>query len=161
MSTRDIYRLTRARIMRARIIREVEQDPYSRLVIDAAHPEPAPTLADAICCALRRVSSLLNIAAAVTYTSSGSTSLRAARERPAAPILSMSPNQAVARQMSLIWGVHSVLIDKIDSIDEVVERARQTARDAGFAAGGEIVAITAGTPFGVSGTTNFLKLAVV
>ncbi len=71
--------------MMDRIIREVEQDPYSRLVIDAAHPEPAPTLADAICCALRRVAGLLNIAAAVTYTSSGSTSLRAARERPAAP----------------------------------------------------------------------------
>ncbi len=57
--------------------------------------------------------------------------------------------------------MHSVLIDQINSIDQVVERARETARDAGFAAKGEVVAITAGTPFGVSGTTNFLKLAVV
>src|SRR5208337_1864343 len=109
-------------------IREVEQDPYSRLVIDAAHPESAPTLSDAICCALRRVTGVLKIAAAVTYTSSGYTSLRAARERPATPILSMSPNEAVARRMALVWGVHSVLTSKIGAIDEVIRHACQTAR---------------------------------
>ena len=147
--------------MMERIIREVEQDPYCRLVIDAAHPEPVATLSDAICCALRRAAGLLEIAAAVTYTSSGYTSLRAARERPAAPILSMSPNQAVARRMALVWGVHSVLIGEIGSIDEVIERACRAAREEGFAAPGEVVAITAGTPLGVSGTTNLLKLAVV
>ena len=142
------------------IIREVEKDPYSRLVLDAAHPEPAPTMPDAICCALRRVVALLDIAAAVTYTTSGSTSLRAARERPAAPILSMSPNPEVARRMALVWGVHSVSIGKVDSLDEVVESARKAARDEGFAAPGNIIAITAGTPFNVPGTTDLLKLAV-
>lgn len=147
--------------MMDRIIREVEQDSYSRLVMDAAHPEPAPTLSDAICCALRRVTGVLKIAAAVTYTSSGYTSLRAARERPAAPILSMSPNEAIARRMALVWGVHSVLTGEIGSIDEVTARACQAARDEGFATPGEVVAITAGTPFGVAGTTNLLKLAVV
>ena len=142
------------------IIREVEKDPYSRLVLDAAHPEPAPTMPDAICCALRRVVALLDIAAAVTYTTSGSTSLRAARERPAAPILSMSPSPEVARRMALVWGVHSVSIGKVNSLDEVVESARKAARDEGFAAPGNIIAITAGTPFNVPGTTDLLKLAV-
>lgn len=146
--------------MMDRIIREVEQDPYSRLVIDAAHPEPAATLSDAICCSLRRVTGLLDISAAVTYTSSGHTSLRAARERPAAPILSMSPSKAVARRMALVWGVHPLLISEVTSIDEVVERAREAARDEGFAHKGQLVAITAGTPFGVPGTTSFLKLAI-
>ncbi len=143
------------------IIREVEQDQEFRLVIDAVHPDPDATLPDGICCALRRVAGLLPITAAVTYTSSGFTSLRAARERPAAPILSMSPNQSVARRMALVWGVHSVLIGEIGSIDDVVERACLAAREEGFAAGGNVVAITAGTPFGVSGTTNLLKLAVM
>jgi len=142
------------------IIQEVERDPSFRLVLDAAHPEPAPTMPDAICCALRRVAALLDIAAAVTYTTSGSTSLRAARERPAAPILSMSPNPEVARRMALVWGVHSVSIGKVGSLEEVVERACNAARDEGFAAPGKIIAITAGTPFNVSGTTNLLKLAV-
>ena len=103
---------------------------------------------------------LLDIAAAVTYTTSGSTSLRAARERPAAPILSMSPNPEVARRMALVWGVHSVSIGKVGSLDEVVESARKAARDEGFAAPGNIIAITAGTPFNVPGTTDLLKLAV-
>ncbi|HYZ23742.1 MAG TPA: pyruvate kinase [Rhodopila sp.] len=144
-----------------RIIREVEQDPAFRLVIDAAHPEPAATVPDAICCALRRVAGLLPITAAVTYTTSGYTSLRAARERPAAPILSMSPSLSIARRMALIWGVHSVLIGEIGSIDEVIERACMAARKEGFGANGEVVAITAGTPFGVSGTTSLLKLAAL
>ncbi|WP_294537814.1 pyruvate kinase [uncultured Rhodoblastus sp.] len=143
------------------IIQEVEKDPYSRLVLDAAHPQPTPTIADAICSALRRVVALLDIAAAVTYTNSGSTSLRAARERPAAPILSMSPSLEVARRMALVWGVHSVLIGKLDSIEGVVESARKASRDQGFAATGDVIAITAGTPFNVSGTTNLLKLAIV
>jgi pyruvate kinase len=147
--------------MMDRIIREVEQDPYSRVVIDAGHPEPGHTLSDAICCGLRRAASLLNIAAAVTYTSSGHTSLRAARERPSAPILSMTTNKSIARRMALVWGVHSVLIGEVHSIDEVVERASATVHDEGFAAKGEVIAITAGTPFGKSGTTNLLKLAVV
>ena len=142
------------------IIQEVDKDPYFRLVLDAAYPEPAPTMPDAICCALRRVAALLDIAAAVTYTTSGSTSLRAARERPAAPILSMSPNSEVARRMALVWGVHSVSIGKVDLLEEVVERARKAAREEGFAAPGNVIAITAGTPFNVSGTTNLLKLAV-
>jgi pyruvate kinase len=144
-----------------RIIREVEQDQEFRLVIDAARPEPDATLPDAICCALRRVAGLLPITAAVTYTNSGFTSLRAARERPAAPILSMSPNHSVGRRMALVWGVHSALVGEIASIDEVVERTCSAACEDGYAASGDVIAITAGTPLGVTGTTNLLKLAVV
>src|SRR3954463_5046735 len=65
--------------MMDRIIHEVEQDPQHQLAIDAAHPQPEPNLSDAICCALRRAAGLLPVAAAVTYTTSGHTSLRAAR----------------------------------------------------------------------------------
>ncbi len=61
---------------------------------------------------------------------------------------------------STAWGVHSVSIGKVDSLDEIVESARKAARDEGFAAPGNIIAITAGTPFNVPGTTDLLKLAV-
>ena len=69
--------------MMDRIIAEVEADPHYRKSVDAAHSEPEPTIADAISCALRRTTSILPVAAVVTYTSSGATALRAARERPA------------------------------------------------------------------------------
>ena len=85
------YPLGAVRIM-DRIIAEVEADPHYRKATDAAHPEPEPTIADAICCALRRATSILPVGAVVTYTTSGSTALRAARERPAAPILGLTPD---------------------------------------------------------------------
>jgi pyruvate kinase len=146
--------------MMDKIIREVERDPFAQTALDAEHPEPGRTISDAICCALRRVAGLLDIAAAVTYTSSGHTSLRAARERPLAPILSMTSSLAIARRLALVWGVHSVLIDEVTSIDEVILQARTITRKEAFAKEGEILAITAGTPFGVSGTTSLLKLAI-
>ena len=144
-----------------RIIQEVEQDPYYRLAIDAAHPDAEPTLPDAICCALRRAAGLLHISAAVTYTSSGYTSLRAARERPTAPIISMSADPAVARRMALVWGVHSMLTGDFDNIDAVTANACRVAREEGFAKSGEVIAITAGMPFGIAGNTNLLKLAAI
>jgi pyruvate kinase len=147
--------------MMDRIIREVEGDPHYQVAVDAAHPEPEPNLSDAICCALRRAVGLLGVKAAVTYTSSGHTSLRAARERPAAPILSMSADPATARRMALVWGVHSVLTGRLEDIGEVTASACRAVQEEGFAKSGDIIAITAGMPFGVTGNTNLLRLASV
>jgi pyruvate kinase len=72
-----------------RISAEVEQDPYHRQATDAALPGPEPTVADLICHALRRAAAVLPVKAIVTYTTSGSTALRAARARPPAPILGL------------------------------------------------------------------------
>jgi pyruvate kinase len=144
-----------------RIIAEVEQDSHYRQTIDAAHPDAEPTLPDAICCALRRAAGRLNIAVAVTDTSSGYTSLRAARERPASPILSLSDNLTIARRMSLIWGVHSIITHELHDIADVTANASRIALDEGFAQKGDVIATTAGIPFGVAGNTNLLKLAIV
>ena len=140
-----------------RIITEVSD---YRQAIDAAHPDAEPTLSDAIC-ALRRAAGLLNIAVAVTYTSSGYTSLRAARERPASPILSLRANRTIARRMSLVWGVHSIITHEPHDIADVTANASRIALDEGFAKKRDVIAITAGMPFGVSGNTNLLKLAIV
>ena len=82
------YPVEAVRIM-SEIIAEVEQDPYYRKATDAAHPEPEATVSDVICDALRRSAAILPVSVLVTYTASGTTALRAARERPAAPILSL------------------------------------------------------------------------
>ena len=73
----------------------------------------------------------------------------------------MSSDQGVARRMALVWGVHSVLIGVLKDIDEVTERACRAAHEEGFARSGDVIAITAGMPFGVAGNTNLLKVAVV
>jgi pyruvate kinase len=147
--------------MMDRIICRVEQDPHYRAIIDANRPQPGSTTADAICEALRHVTHTLSIAATVTYTSSGFSSLRAARERPEAPILSLTPSMGTARRLALVWGVHCVQGEDAQHVQEMVDNAIRVSLDEGFARNGESLAIVAGVPFGVSGTTNMIRIAEV
>ena len=144
-----------------RIIAEVEQDSQYRVGLDAGLPDPQPTAADAICDALHSVVHTLPVAVTVTYTSSGFSTLRAARERPEAPILSLTPNVDTARRLSLVWGVHSVQTPDIQRVQEMVDRACEVALAESFAKVDEILVIIAGMPFGRSGTTNMLRIAQV
>ena len=144
-----------------RIVARVERDPHYRTVIDAQTPKPKPDPADAICDALRRVSQTLPVAATVTFTSSGSTSIRAARERPEAPILSLTPNLSTARKLALVWGVHSVQSEDVRHVTDMVNDACRIALRDGFAVDGQPLVIAAGMPFGIAGTTNLLRIAYV
>ena len=145
--------------MMDRIVARVEADPSYRSGIDATHAAAQSTTADAVCASLRDVAAMLSPAATVTYTSSGFTSLRAARERPAVPILSLTPSIATARRMAMVWGVHAVLVDDVHDVVEMIECACRTARTEGFANPGDDVVVVAGLPFGQSGTTNLLHVA--
>jgi pyruvate kinase len=147
--------------MMDRIITEVERDPLYQNMLDAQHESPLPTRGDAICAALRDVTRIIGAKATVTYTNSGHTSLRAARERPMAPILSITPKLSTARRLALVWGVHSTISDQVHNESEMVTAACQTAVKEGFAKAGDQIAITAGMPFGESGSTNLLRLAEI
>jgi pyruvate kinase len=145
--------------MMDRIIRAAEKDRgYYRWMSDASRPEPSATIPDAICASMRQVTTLLPIAAIVTYTSSGSSSLRASRERPATSILSMAASMETARRLTLAWGIHSVPIPPLNTMDEMSTFASAVAEREGFAAKGDTIMVAAGTPIGVSGTTNMLKV---
>jgi pyruvate kinase len=139
----------------------VERDPLYRNLLDAQHQAPLPTRQDAICAALRDVTQIIGAAATVTYTSSGATSLRAARERPAAPIVSITPNLGIARRLAVAWGVHSTVSPDIGNVDEMVDAACRAVVAEGYAQPGDQIAITAGMPFGQPGATNLLRVAEV
>jgi pyruvate kinase len=147
--------------MMSRVASAVETDALYSSIIRAQATEPEATTADAISAATRQVAETLNLAAIVTFTSSGSTGLRAARERPAKPILACSPIVGTTRRLSLVWGLHCVQTDDPRDIEEMVQRACDIARDQGFAKEGDSIAITAGVPFGHPGTTNLLRIALV
>ena len=146
-----------------RIIVQVEADPLYRQLIDASHT-PAQAgkvdVAEAVCSAMRSAASLLQAAAIVCYTSSGHTSLRAARERPEAPVLSLTPKIATARRLALVWGVHSVHSDDVANELEMSEVACRVARSEGFAQAGQTIVAIAGVPFGTAGTTNLMRIAI-
>lgn len=154
------YPVEAVKIMDA-VIAQVESDPYYRTLIDASYTPAESSYSDAICAALRRVTGILHVAATVTYTSSGFTSLRAARERVEPPILSMTPNMTTARRLTLVWGVHSVHTRDIARVRDMVDDACQTALRDGFAKVGDTIVITAGMPFGAPGGTNLLRIATV
>ena len=141
------------------IIAEVERDAHYRRALDAAHPEPEATVSDVICDALRRSAAILPVAALVTYTAIGRTALRAARKRPTAPILSLTPETATARRLALVWGVHAVVVPDFNRLSAIVDNALVITEREGFAQSGDTIAITGGMPFGVPGTTNLLRIA--
>jgi pyruvate kinase len=148
-------------LMMERIIQRVEQDPAYRSGLEASHTGAEATTPDAICSALRRVAGLLAPAATITYTSSGFTALRAARERPAAPILGLTPHLATARRMALVWGVHAVPSPEVSHVSDMVNCGCRAAQSEGFAQAGESVVIVAGLPFGSPGNTNLLHIAQI
>ena len=142
-----------------RIIRHVERDPHYRQIMDADLPAPQSTTADAICAATRRIAETIPVAATVTYTSSGFSALRAARERPKAPILSLTPNLSTARRLSVVWGVHALQSADPRLVQQMVDDACRAALKEGFADVDDLVVIVAGLPFGRSGTTNMIRVA--
>ncbi|HEX6144652.1 MAG TPA: pyruvate kinase [Geminicoccaceae bacterium] len=147
--------------MMDRILRKVEADPLYRTYVDAYHAEAERTAPDAITLAAREVASTMRAGAIVTYTTTGSTALRAARERPEQPILGLINRLSTARRLALLWGVHGVVADDVHDIDEMVAHACEHAVAAGFAEVGTSLVITAGVPFGTPGATNLLRIAWV
>jgi pyruvate kinase len=147
--------------MMNRIIERVERDPLYRRILAAQRPEPEATAADAITYAAQQVAHTVSAAAIVTYTTSGSTTLRAARERPEVPILCLTSRRETARRLALIWGTHCIETSDVRSFSEMVEKACRIALAEGFAKAGQRLVVTAGVPFGTPGATNVLRIAWV
>jgi pyruvate kinase len=145
--------------MMNRIICRVERDPLYRALTEAGQLAPERTPSDAISKAARQVAQTIGAAAIVSYTTSGATALRAARERPEVPILVLTSNLNTARRLSLLWGAHCVHTRDVSSVSEMVERAVTVAQHDGLAKTAETVVITAGIPFGTPGATNALRIA--
>lgn len=143
------------------IARQVERDPLYRGIMDAEHNNPESTASDAITAAARQVAETINAAAIVTYTMSGSTALRAARERPRSPILCLTPLVDTARRLTLAWGVNTVVAPDAINFADMIAKATALARASGLAQPGDNLVVTAGVPFGSPGNTNVLRIARV
>ena len=150
-----------AAAMMDRIARRVHEDPLYFATLDAGRLAPEHTNRDAISAAACQVADTIGAAAIVSFTSSGATALRAARERPSAPILALTPNLDTARRLALLWGAHCVHLADIKNFNDMVQKAVRMAQREGIAKPGERVVITAGVPFGTPGSTNVLRIAWV
>ncbi|MFN3933153.1 pyruvate kinase [Parvibaculum sp.] len=147
--------------MMNRVAQSVESDPTYPGIIYAQRAEPEATGADAISAAAHSVADTLKAAAIVCWTNSGSTGLRAARERPLFPIVALTPVHATARRLALVWGLHCVLTEDAKDLDDLSDRACRIAFKEGFAQPGQRIVVTAGVPLGTPGATNMLRVAFV
>jgi pyruvate kinase len=144
-----------------RIAQSAEGDAFYRSIIDAQRNEPQPTTADAISAASRSISETLKVAAIVSYTESGSTAMRVARERPNVPIITLTPIPETARKLALAWGQHCVLTPNASDLEHMIDVACRFAYSEGFAKLGEQIIITVGVPLGRAGATNMLRVATI
>jgi pyruvate kinase len=144
-----------------KIAQSAEGDSFYRGIMNAQRNDPQPTTADAISTAARSISETLSVAAIVSYTESGSTAMRVARERPNIPIITLTPIAATARRLALAWGQHCILTPNANDLEHMIDTACQFASSEGFADEGQRIIITVGVPLGSPGSTNMLRIAEI
>ncbi|MET0241774.1 MAG: pyruvate kinase [Sphingobium sp.] len=139
----------------------VESDPGYLGRLRYTETLPDPTTADALAEASQQITTTVSAQAIICFTISGSTVRRVARERPAAPILALTPKQQTARRIGLVWGVHAVRTKDIGSFEEMIGKARRMALRHNIARPGDKVIVLAGVPFGTPGSTNVLHVTAI
>ena len=161
-----------------RIAREMEMQRQSRgVTIDAAlgrrsseglnlpkhraGPAGPVRTEDAIAVAVCAAAEMLSAPLILCFTSSGFTARKVATCRPSVPVFACTPEPETFRQLSLVWGVTSALVEHSTDYDAMLAVARQRILERGLARPGERLVVTAGVPFDMPGTTNLLKIEAV
>ncbi|WP_084131154.1 pyruvate kinase [Parafrankia colletiae] len=116
------------------------------------------TLGGAIAQAAVSVGEAVGARYLVAHTLSGDTARRLIRYRSSVPVLAFTPLPAVRNQMSLFWGVETILVPFAESTDEMVRQVDTALRKNGYCQPGELVVVVAGTPPGVAGMTNAMRV---
>ncbi|MCK8825768.1 pyruvate kinase [Fuchsiella alkaliacetigena] len=145
----------------ARIAVETEESARYQEQITKKHVEAHHTVTDSISYSTCETAKDLGAEAIITATRSGHTARMVSKYRPYAPIIAATPNRKIFNQLILSWGVRPVLTEGTDSTDEMIQASVQGALAAGYVQTGNLVVITAGSPAGVPGTTNLLKVHVI
>ena len=144
-----------------KICQRVEGDAHYRALMLSTAPAVTGDTSAAITAAAHQVTRDLDAACIATYTSSGATTLRAARLRPAVPILCLTHVEATARRLAISYGVHAVVTPKVDNFADAVKIAVDLAKTENLAQTGNAIVMTAGVPFGQAGSTNIVRVAKV
>ncbi|MFD1949180.1 pyruvate kinase [Sphingomonas arantia] len=144
--------------MMERIAISVEADPGYNARIHFTQTPADPTTADALAAAANEIATTIGAKAILCFTSSGSTARRVARERPAVPLLVLTPVPETARRLGLLWGAHAVLTRDVDSFEAMIAKSKRMALRHGVASAGDRIIVMAGVPFGTPGATNVLHV---
>ncbi|MEE1255415.1 MAG: pyruvate kinase [Lachnospiraceae bacterium] len=145
----------------AKIAERAEQDiNYDARLLKRSDEqnEDVTTAISHACCTMAKD---VKASAIITVTMSGFTASMVARYQPTCQIISCTVDENVYRQLSLLWGVTPLLIEKADSAEMLFESAVEACKKAGLIHEGEKVVLTAGVPLGISGKTNMIRVVEV
>jgi len=141
----------------ARIAVESEASLRSRGYLEPPH-SPDPTNAELLADAAYRAARDSDAAAIVVFTSTGSSARLVSRYRPPVRTFAVTPHDTTARQLSINYGVISVLAPDVSSTDEMLAQMDRVLTEGGHLQKGHLVVFLAGQPVGRPGTTNLMKL---
>jgi pyruvate kinase len=139
----------------AKIIQSTEENGLDRIPALGTKPH---THAGAVSLAAMEIAELLGSKYVCVFTESGDSLKRISRLRSAVPVLTFTPNQDVANRLSLVWGSRTFLVPKVDHTDGMFDQVDTTVLEEGLCKQGDEVVVVAGTPPGVPGSTNTLRV---
>ncbi|GAA0070505.1 pyruvate kinase [Clostridium sardiniense] len=144
----------------AKIAEEAEKQLKYEVAVSQATSH-IPAISGVISRATCNAASELHASAIVSSTQSGATAKRLSQCRPECPIIAVTPDETVAKQLAFSWGVYSIVSDRLESTDEMMDKSVEIAKENGFVQNGDTVVIAAGVPVGEVGATNLMKVSVV
>jgi pyruvate kinase len=139
----------------ARIVTSTEEHGLERILPLGTRPR---TQSGAITLAAAEVAEFVEAKFLCVFTESGESARRVARLRNKIPILAFTPEESVRRRMALFWGVESFLVGRVTHTDQMVEQVDDALKTTGRAVDGDKVIIISGSPPGIPGTTNDIRV---
>ena len=148
------YPIETVKVM-AKIIESTEENGLERIPKLGTKPH---THSGAVVLAAMEIAELLGSKYVCVFTESGDTLKRVSRLRSRVPILAFTPNEEVRRKLALVWGSTTFIVDKVTHTDDMIRQVDELVLSTGKCRVGDEVVIVAGSPPGIPGSTNSLRV---
>ncbi|WP_225849874.1 pyruvate kinase [Streptomyces sp. HPF1205] len=142
----------------SRIVEAAEEELLRRGLQPLAPGKKPRTQGGAVARAAAELADFLDAKTLVAFTKSGDTARRLARYRVPAPVLAFTTDPSTRNQLALTWGVDAFVVEHVETTDEMVALVDREMLKLSEYAKGDTVIITAGSPPGVPGTTNLVRI---
>ncbi|MFM9453551.1 pyruvate kinase [Streptomyces europaeiscabiei] len=142
----------------SRIVAAAEEDMLVKGLPPLTEHNKPRTQGGAMARAAAEIGDFLDAKFLVAFSQSGDTARRLSRYRSPIPLLAFTPDPATRSQLSLTWGVETFLGPSVDSTDAMVDQVDELLLKYGRCKKGDVVVITAGSPPGVAGFTNMVRV---
>jgi len=139
----------------ARIIEATEENALERIAPLGTRPH---THSGAVSLAAVEIAELLALKFVCVFTESGDSVRRVSRLRSSIPILAFTPNEKIRNRLALVWGAETYLVEPVLHTDQMIKQVEDVVVGSGKAKDGDELVVVAGTPPGVPGSTNSLRV---